>query len=283
MHQPSVINQISELRKHLSNIRRQSKTIALVPTMGALHQGHLSLIQTAHQHADCVVASIFVNPTQFGVGEDFDSYPRTEQEDIEKLASEGVDCIFIPSAKEMYPTGFCSSVDLQGPARELETSHRPHFFSGVATVVTKLLLSVMPDTAIFGEKDYQQLQVIKQFTRDLNIPVKIIGAPTLRETDGLAMSSRNAYLSPAERKIAAQLYAQLVNCEADLSKNQSWQEVQRKAITNLTQIGFEVDYLELRDSQTLNLPIIGNQRRLLVAAKLGKTRLIDNIHIPAAS
>ena len=191
---PIIAKTPNEIRAIVEDAQKAGSRVAFVPTMGALHEGHLSLIDFAKTNADLVVVSIFVNPTQFGEGEDFEDYPRTWESDINALAKRGVAAIYAPTASTMYPEGFSTSMSIEGPALELETTFRPHFFGGVAIVVSKLLLSVLPDIAVFGEKDYQQLLVIKQMVRDLHIPVEILGCPTLREADGLAMSSRNAYL-----------------------------------------------------------------------------------------
>jgi pantoate--beta-alanine ligase len=264
---------------HAALVASRPRRIGLVPTLGALHGGHLSLVREARKHADLVVVSIFVNPAQFAPNEDFDAYPRTLDADLEKLAGQA-DLVFTPDAREIYPQGFATTISVGGPSTGLETDFRPHFFAGVATVVAKLLIAVSPDIAMFGEKDYQQLQVVRQMTRDLGLPVEIIGAPTLRETDGLALSSRNAYLSPAERKIAGRLNLILKEAivragEGDLSGAEAW------AVDALREAGFEsVDYVAIRDAQTL-APVTSLDRpaRILAAAKIGKTRLIDNMAV----
>ncbi|ADZ70247.1 pantoate--beta-alanine ligase [Polymorphum gilvum] len=276
---PQIHRTVADLRRALAAERTGGRRIALVPTMGALHEGHLSLVRKGFALADAVVVSIFVNPTQFAPHEDFDAYPRTEASDVDKLAAFGVGHVFAPSAREMYPDGFCTAVSLGGPALGLETDFRPHFFSGVAVVVAKLLLAVLPDVAVFGEKDYQQLLVIRQLVRDLNMPVEIVGAPTLRETDGLAMSSRNAYLDPQARRTAATLYATLADTAARLAADPGDLAALDDGCRRLEQAGFRVDYLALRDAATL-APLEAasdRPRRLLVAAWLGQTRLIDNI------
>jgi pantoate--beta-alanine ligase len=273
----TTVTTVADLRAAL--VASRPRRIGLVPTLGALHGGHLSLVREARKHADLVVVSIFVNPAQFAPNEDFDAYPRTLDADLEKLAGQA-DLVFTPDAREIYPQGFATTISVGGPSTGLETDFRPHFFAGVATVVAKLLIAVSPDIAMFGEKDYQQLQVVRQMTRDLGLPVEIIGAPTLRETDGLALSSRNAYLSPAERKIAGRLNLILKEAivragEGDLSGAEAW------AVDALREAGFEsVDYVAIRDAQTL-APVTSLDRpaRILAAAKIGKTRLIDNMAV----
>ncbi|WP_310619484.1 pantoate--beta-alanine ligase [Flexibacterium corallicola] len=273
---PPVFRHIHEMRQALTPFRKAAQTIALVPTMGALHKGHLALVREAKKVADHVVVSIFVNPTQFAPGEDFDAYPRTEETDLEKLATLGITGAFIPNASEMYPEGFATSISLAGPAQGLETDHRPHFFSGVAVVVSKLLLAALPDFALFGEKDFQQLRVIERMAQDLNIPCKIIGSPTIREEDGLALSSRNTYLSLEERQRALALPKALQSAQTALSRGESWGSIQEAAITSLEENGFRVDYFEIKDSISLAEPIRGRPCRILAAAWQGKTRLIDN-------
>lgn len=278
---PIIAKTPNEIRAIVEDAQKAGSRVAFVPTMGALHEGHLSLIDFAKTNADLVVVSIFVNPTQFGEGEDFEDYPRTWESDINALAKRGVAAIYAPTASTMYPEGFSTSMSIEGPALELETTFRPHFFGGVAIVVSKLLLSVLPDIAVFGEKDYQQLLVIKQMVRDLHIPVEILGCPTLREADGLAMSSRNAYLSDKERPIAAELHATLQACAADIRAGEKADKALTKAIKTLTQHGFDVDYVELRNAETLKkvADVTSEARRLLAAARLGKPRLIDNIPV----
>lgn len=283
---PKVARTIQDLRKITSAWRLKGESSAMVPTMGALHAGHLSLVEFANSVADHVVVSIFVNPTQFAPHEDFDAYPRTEDDDLEKLASFNVGVVFAPNAREMYPEGFCSHVGLAGPAEGLESEFRPHFFQGVATVVTKLLTAALPDIAIFGEKDFQQLRVIEQVTRDLNLPVKILGGLTMREDDGLAMSSRNAYLTTEERSQAVQLINIMRKVALALQNGAPCKETLTSGLKELEQAGFKPDYLSLNDSlslqpvtrQVLEEDMLGTYR-LLAAAWLGKTRLIDNIAV----
>lgn len=284
MTRPRIFETIAGLRADVEAARRSGRRIAMVPTMGALHEGHLSLVRAAQAKADLVIVSIFVNPTQFAPNEDFDAYPRDNDSDIAKLAELGVDAVFLPTVGEMYPKGFATGVSVGGPSQGLESVTRPHFFNGVALVVTKLLLAALPDLAIFGEKDYQQLCVIRQFVRDLNIPIEIEGAPTVREDDGLAMSSRNRYLGPDERKRAALLPAVLRETLQALDAETPVADALDRGRRRLTDGGFEVDYLELRAADTL-APVNDATRdmRLLVAAKLGATRLIDNMPWSRAS
>ena len=283
MSSPLIVRSVKELRPLVVGWRRNG-SVALVPTMGALHAGHIALVHAARRHANRVVVSIFVNPRQFAPTEDFAAYPRDEAADLAKLAEAGVDAVFAPAVGEIYPEGFATIVTVGGPAEGLEGSFRPHFFSGVATVVTKLLLAVLPDIAIFGEKDYQQLTVIRRMVADLGIPVTIIGEPTVREPDGLALSSRNAYLSPVERSVAPRLHAALAAAAEQIASGTSPGEALDAAGKALISAGFRVDYLELRNAATL-APVAdpaGEPLRLLVAAWLGRTRLIDNLPVDAS-
>jgi pantoate--beta-alanine ligase len=255
-----------------------------VPTMGALHEGHLSLVALATSKADHAVVSIFVNPIQFGPREDFGRYPRDEQGDLVKLGEAGVDVVFAPHTAEMYPHGFSTQVKVSDLTEDLCGAARPNHFDGVATVVTKLLLQCAPDFAVFGEKDYQQLLVIKRLVRDLNIPVEIVGAPIVRERDGLALSSRNAYLSPSERKVAPLLYQTISEVAADLAQGRGCDDAVVAARFKLDAAGFRVNYVAVRDPDTLK-PLSGpvTRARVLAAAFLGKTRLIDNVAVPEAT
>jgi pantoate--beta-alanine ligase len=277
-----VIRTVSSLRRTARRWRKSGQTIALVPTMGALHAGHLELVRQAKRRARRVVVSIFVNPAQFAPHEDFGSYPRTWKADLAALAKLKVDLVWAPNMREMYPDGFAAHIEPGGPAKAgLEDAFRPHFFGGVATVVAKLLLQVAPQFAMFGEKDFQQLTVVTTMARDLDIPVKIVGVPTVREKDGLALSSRNVYLSPGERMIAPTLYRALRDCASRMKAGQPIAEVIADGRANIERAGFSVDYLEARDARTL-APIAALKDgpvRLLVAAKLGRTRLIDNIKV----
>jgi pantoate--beta-alanine ligase len=269
------------LRRALEPLRRRDK-IALVPTMGALHAGHIALVRQAKRRARRVVVSIFVNPTQFAPTEDFGSYPRRFAGDIAALRAEKVDLVWAPSPEAMYPEGFATRIAPEGAALAgLEDKFRPHFFGGVATVVAKLFTQVEPDFAMFGEKDYQQLRVVTQMAKDLDLPVKVIGVPTVREADGLALSSRNAYLSETERRRAPTLYRVLKASAARIKQSEPVEMVLEEGGAEIERAGFALDYLAARHAQTL-LPIVSRKDgpvRLLVAAKLGKTRLIDNIAV----
>lgn len=282
---PSIVRTIADLRATVAQWRKTGERIALVPTMGALHDGHISLTRTARQHGDRVIVSIFVNPTQFAPHEDFAKYPRTFEADASKLAEAGVDAIFSPEVETIYPKGFATSLHMEGPAKAgLEDRFRPDHFDGVATVVSKLHIAVAPDVAVYGEKDFQQLAVIRQMNRDLALPVEVIGSPTVRADDGLALSSRNAYLSAAERATAPLLHATLQDCATQIRAGADVAETLATGLNRLGAAGFKPDYLEFRDAQTLGKPALaeGRDGRLLVAAKLGQTRLIDNIAVPAA-
>jgi pantoate--beta-alanine ligase len=272
---------VALIRQRSAGWRRDGLTSALVPTMGALHDGHLTLVQAAREAADRVVVSIFVNPTQFAPSEDFAAYPRNMDADLARLAQAGVDAVFAPTTAEMYPEGFSTTVSLGGPAAGLESDFRPHFFQGVATVVAKLFLATQPDIAVFGEKDYQQLLVVKRMAADLNIPVEVRGHPTRREPDGLAMSSRNAYLSSAERSIAPRLHRALQAAAQAIRVGHDTDSALADARQSLAGAGFAIDYVALRNAETLAEVIdVGNESlRLLAAAKLGRTRLIDNIAV----
>ncbi len=278
----NVARTLPALRRATETLRERKATLALVPTMGALHDGHLALVRLAKRRARRVVVSIFVNPAQFAPTEDFGSYPRTFKADAAKLAAEGVDLIWNPSAEVMYPPEFATRVAPEGPARvDLEDRFRPHFFGGVATVVTKLFTQVRPDFAIFGEKDFQQLAVVRQMARDLDLGVQVIGAPVVRERDGLAMSSRNVYLSPDERAAAPVLYRVLKQSASRCRAGEEPAAALAEGIEAISRAGFALDYLELRDAQTL-APLATLSKapaRLLVAARIGKTRLIDNVKV----
>jgi pantoate--beta-alanine ligase len=278
----TLVRTVNDLRLSLARPRQARERIALVPTMGALHEGHLSLVALAKSKAERVVASIFVNPLQFGPREDFHRYPRDEAGDLAKLEGAGADLVFAPDTAEMYPDGFSTRVSVGDLTEDLCGANRPNHFDGVATVVTKLLVQCGPDLAVFGEKDYQQLLVIKRLVRDLNLPVEIIGAPILREEDGLALSSRNAYLSPAERKTAPLLYQTVFAVAADLSKGRGADDAAHAGRFKLEAKGFRVDYVAVRDPETLK-PLSGpvTRARVLAAAYLGRTRLIDNVAVPA--
>ena len=276
-----IVRMIADLRRTLDGWRAAGQTIGMVPTMGALHEGHLSLVTCARARADRVIASIFVNPTQFAPGEDFDAYPRSEARDAALLADAGCDLLFAPSVQEMYAPGFSTTVTVSDVSEPMDGQSRPSHFSGVATVVAKLLIQARPDVAVFGEKDYQQLQVIKRLALDLDLPTAIIGAPTVRAEDGLALSSRNAYLTPSEREIAAGLNAVLRNLARALAAGEPVAPAEADAIEALISAGFDsIDYVEARHAETLERlgpgPIGQVPARVLAAARLGKTRLIDN-------
>lgn len=278
---PEKVTTAAALKERIAVWRKDGEPVAFVPTMGALHDGHLSLVKLAKQKADRVVVSIFVNPRQFAPGEDLDAYPRDLAGDLQKLADPGCDLVYVPGVGEIYPPGFCTRINVGGVSKGLCSTTRPHFFEGVATVVTRLLMQVTPDVAVFGEKDYQQLLVIKRLVSDLALPVEILGAPLVREKDGLALSSRNAYLSPEERQTAPLLYRVLQDIAAQLKDGAPFAALRERAWTRLEKAGFEPDYLELRDAQTLEPfnSYDGTPARLLVAARLGHTRLIDNIAV----
>ena len=279
---PMIVRTVPALRRALDSLRAKKATTALVPTMGALHDGHVSLVRLAKRRAAKVIVSIFVNPTQFAPSEDFSSYPRTWKADVAKLAAEGVDLIWNPDVKTMYPDGFATRILPEGPAiAGLEDRFRPHFFGGVATVVGKLLTQCRPDFAIFGEKDFQQLRVVTRMAADLDLGVKVIGSRTVRERDGLAMSSRNVYLSPEQRHLAPALYRAMKETAKRLRGGDDLKTATAGGAELITAAGFAVDYFEARHAQTL-APIESVKDgpvRLLVAAKIGNTRLIDNIGV----
>jgi pantoate--beta-alanine ligase len=279
---PRVIRTQPALRRAIANFRRRGCTIALVPTMGALHEGHFSLVRRAQSRADCVVVSIFVNPTQFAPHEDLTTYPRTFAADVAALAERQVDLVWAPSVQTMYPDGFATRVVPEGPATVgLEDASRPHFFAGVATVVAKLLIQCEPDIALFGEKDYQQLKVVTQLGRDLGLKTRIVGAPIVRERDGLALSSRNRYLAPAQRQTAPILYRALKEAAAKIGAGAPVAEVLKQAREAIARGGLQLDYFEARHANTLE-PLkgsVGEPIRLLAAVRIGTTRLIDNLAV----
>ena len=276
-----VVRTIAELRQHTSRWRIAGQTIGLIPTMGALHKGHLSLIKLAQGKCDRVIATIFVNPRQFLPNEDFDEYPRNEESDIQKLIEMGVDLLFAPKVSEMYRPDASTTVVISKLTDCLCATSRPGFFDGVGTVVTKLLIQALPDLAIFGEKDYQQLLVIKRLTRDLDIPVEIIGAPTIREADGLAVSSRNVYLSQTNRETASKVFEILKKTATAIALRNDVLAACKEARKELILAGLsEIDYFEARHSETLELiQNSENNGRLFAAVWLGSTRLIDNLEI----
>jgi pantoate--beta-alanine ligase len=276
---PELVTTVTGLRGALASRKAAGRT-ALVPTMGALHEGHMSLLREARKRAGTVVTSIFVNPTQFAPHEDFDAYPRNLDADLEKLGDR-TDIVFAPGAAEMYPPGHATSISVGGPSAGLETDFRPHFFAGVATVVARLLIAAQPDIAIFGEKDYQQLLVVRRLVRDLGLAVEIVGVPTLRESDGLALSSRNAYLDSAERAIAGKLNLVLKQAIAQARNGGDLRSAEASAIEALWAAGFShVDYVAIRDADSLeHISRLERPARILAAAKIGKTRLIDNMAV----
>jgi pantoate--beta-alanine ligase len=276
------VHTVTDLRRALARFRRAGESVALVPTMGALHAGHLALVDLAKRKAQRAVVSIYVNPKQFAPHEDLDRYPRDDAGDREKLASVGCDLVWAPDGSEMYPEGFATRIVANGAALGLETDFRPHFFTGVLTVVAKLFNQVAPDFALFGEKDYQQLCVVRQMVRDLDMPIEIVGAPIVREPDGLALSSRNAYLSPREREIAPTLHRAITDVAAKVAKAGRIPDAVATSRKVIERAGFRhVDYVEVRDAETLAPfdPAGGRPGRVLAAAWLGRTRLIDNVPI----
>ncbi len=278
----AVVRGVAELRAQVRAWRQHGLSVALVPTMGALHQGHLSLVAAGLSRADRVVASVFVNPTQFGPTEDFSRYPRQEEADSALLAGAGCHLLFAPDVAGMYPDGFATTVSVAGLSEGLCGTVRPGHFAGVATVVAKLLLQCLPDVALFGEKDYQQLKVIERLTIDLDIPVAIVGVPTLREADGLALSSRNRYLGEAERRAAPALYRALVAVADGLKAGGDAAALCPAAAAELVAAGFTaVDYVEVRDAATLAPAerLAGRALRVVAAARLGGARLIDNVGV----
>jgi pantoate--beta-alanine ligase len=273
-----VVTSVAQLRAAVADLRRAGRTIGLVPTMGALHEGHLSLVKASIEEGHATIATIFVNPTQFGPSEDLQSYPRDEAGDLAQLRRVAADGAFLPMVDEMYPPGASTTVSVAGVSDGLCGPFRPGHFAGVATVVCKLLLQALPDVALFGEKDYQQLQVIRRLTRDLDLPIEIVPVATVREEDGLAMSSRNRYLTERERMAAALLPAALKDAVKALQAGEAAAPILENTRAALRAAGFSpIDYVELCDAETLQpLPAARTGSRLFAAAHLGKTRLIDN-------
>ncbi|MBM2713883.1 pantoate--beta-alanine ligase [Mesorhizobium caraganae] len=280
MNQPVVVDTVLALRAAIRGWRRDGLSVAMVPTMGALHDGHISLVKAALSMADRCIVSIFVNPAQFAPTEDLDKYPRQLARDLDRLTQAGAHLAFTPAVSEMYPEGFATRISVGGPSSGLESDFRPTFFEGVATVVAKLFLQALPDRAIFGEKDYQQLCVVRKLCRDLDLPVDIVGAPTVRDAHGLAMSSRNAYLGAAELDVARQLNVILRQAAVELAAGTDESSVTAKAAAALLEAGFDrVDYVAARESLTLAPWRRDSDGRLLAAAWLGRTRLIDNVEV----
>lgn len=276
-----VARTLADLREVVAAWRAEGLTHSVVPTMGALHEGHLTLVAAAREKAERVIATIFVNPKQFAANEDLSRYPRDEEGDLAKLQEAGCDLAYLPAPEEIYPPGFVTSISLGGPAKAgLEDKFRPHFFDGVATVVAKLFIHTAADFAFFGEKDYQQLLVVTQMARDLDLGVQVIGIPTIREEDGLAKSSRNRYLSKHERHQATAIIRALEQAAEKIRGGGDAQSATKAAARSLTTLGFEVDYVSARNAETLAVPSSNDEPlRLLAAARLGKTRLIDNIAV----
>lgn len=276
-----ILRDLPALRAAVDMLKSDGKPVVLVPTMGALHDGHMALVEEGRRHGRHVVVSIFVNPRQFGPNEDLDAYPRREAKDAQMLQAAGVDILWAPSVDGMYPAGYATNIRVSGISDGLDGAARPGHFDGVATVVTKLFNQVRPDVAIFGEKDYQQLAVIRRFVADLDIPVEIIGLPTQRAEDGLALSSRNAYLSDDERKAALALPRALGEAKRQIEKGDPVERALARAIATLAAHGFDpIDYVTLCDAATLEpMIVLDRPARLLGAARLGKTRLIDNIAV----
>ena len=280
-----IIRELSALRNTVRAWQTNNRRIALVPTMGALHAGHMALVAEARKRADRVVVSLFVNPTQFAPGEDLAAYPRKGEEDAAMLEDAGIDVLWMPGVEAMYPEGFATTISVAGVSEGLEGAHRPGHFDGVATVVAKLLGQVQPDLALFGEKDFQQLAVVRKMVADLNIRVGIVGVPTERDGDGLALSSRNVYLTPEERTAARALPDALNEAAVAISAGESVENVLQRARAKLEAAGFgPIDYIELCDAASLR-PVreTKGNLRLLAAAKLGRARLIDNVAVSATA
>jgi pantoate--beta-alanine ligase len=283
----AIVRTRADLRAHVARWHAADRTVAIVPTMGALHAGHLSLIGLAKTRADMAVASLFVNPTQFAPSEDFDAYPRDEHNDAQLLAAAGCDLLYAPPAEEIYPAGFATSITVAGVSGPMEGAARPTHFAGVATVVAKLLIQCAADVAIFGEKDYQQLQVIRRLVRDLDLPTQVVGAPIVRADDGLALSSRNAYLTRSERALAPALNRTLSVAARSLANGASVASVEAEGRAALLAAGFEaVDYFEVRNPDDLTWmgpAPISAPARVLATVRLGRTRLLDNIAVSLPS
>ena len=281
------MNRIAALRRQVADWRAAGLTVGLVPTMGSLHEGHLSLVRCACDATDRVIATVFVNPTQFGPNEDYERYPRSLERDVELLAGAGAALLFAPEVAEMYPGGTVDGTRVEVPEVSgiLEGWFRPGHFAGVATIVTKLFNIAQADVAVFGEKDFQQLVVIRQLVRDLCLPVRVLGAPIVRDVDGLALSSRNVYLSPAERACAPTLQRTLQATRARiLGGERNWERLEAQALDALTQAGFAPDYVAIRRSADLGAPGPGDPELvILAAARLGSTRLIDNLRVEGSA
>ena len=280
-HQVRHVKTVAPLRREVAGWRAREETVALVPTMGSLHPGHLALVEEGRRRCQRLIVSIFVNPTQFLAGEDFGRYPRSLSKDMENLATLGVDMVYTPSSDDMYPDGFSTTVTVTRLSEDLCGRDRPGHFPGVATVVTKLLMQCQPDVALFGEKDYQQLQIVKALVRDLDIPVSIVAVPTVRGSDGLAMSSRNGYLDRNERQVASRFAAVLVTVSARLTSGEPVSDALAWGRREIDNVGVSaLEYLELRDAVNLR-PVdeVSAESRLLAAVRVGRTRLIDNLPV----
>jgi pantoate--beta-alanine ligase len=278
---PELIRDLGQLRAQVFDWHLAGEKVAVVPTMGALHEGHLTLVREGRKRAKHVIVTIFINPMQFAANEDLDRYPRDEAGDLGKLADVGADLVYAPSPDEVYAPGFATTVHMEGSAKAgLEDKFRPHFFDGVATVVAKLFCRTGADFAMFGEKDYQQLLVVRQMARDLDIPIEVVGIPTVREADGLAMSSRNRYLLRGERLQAAALSRLLLQAAEKIRAGGESSPAITAAGRSLTTLGFKVDYVTVRNAETLAFPVKpGEPLRILAAVWLGNTRLIDNVGV----
>jgi pantoate--beta-alanine ligase len=274
-----IVHRLPDLRRAVADLRAGGHQVALIPTMGALHAGHMALVDAASASGARTVASIFVNPRQFGPNEDLARYPRPAEADTALLTAHGCDVLWMPSVDEMYPAGFATNISVSGVSDGLDGAARPGHFDGVATVVTKLFNQVRPDRAYFGEKDFQQLAVIRRLVADLDIGLEIVGVPTMREADGLALSSRNIYLSPEHRAAAIALPRALAEAKRAIEANEPG--AIEAATASLAAAGFTTDYVELVDAATLGMPVAGQPRRLLAAARIGTTRLIDNLPVAA--
>ncbi len=277
----AIVQTLQELREVVASWRREHARIAVAPTMGALHDGHLSLVRAALAQADRVVVTIFINPKQFNNTADLANYPRTFESDVEKLTAAGAHLLYAPDATQIYPQGFATTISVRGVSEGLCGAFRPGHFDGVATIVAKLFLQTGADLAFFGEKDFQQLQVVRRMASDLNIPIQVISCPTVREPDGLAMSSRNARLTPAERRAAPKLAATLSSIAERISAGYAVHTAIAEGAATILAAGFrDVEYLELRADEDLQpLQVLDRSARLLVAAWLGDTRLIDNVKV----
>ncbi|MEI7600237.1 MAG: pantoate--beta-alanine ligase [Aestuariivirga sp.] len=278
---PKLVRTLAALRRETAKWRKEDLRYAVVPTMGAIHSGHMELVSEGLKRADRVITTIFVNPKQFAANEDLDKYPRDEDGDVLKLGKAGTHLIYVPNPEEIYPEGFCTTVSLAGPAKAgLEDKFRPEFFDGVTTIVAKLFIQTGADFAMFGEKDYQQLKVVTRMAQDLDIPIEVVGVPTVREEDGLAKSSRNVYLSRQERQQALAIYSSISHAAERIRGGLDIQSATRLATRTLMALGFKVDYVTVRNAETLAPPQHRDEPlRIISAAWLGKTRLIDNISV----